>query len=113
MGPLLTVERFLQAANSRDYDAMASLFGTVEGPIEGDRNELEVRMDLLARVLQHRDYSIASEAPVPGRQNRTTRVGVDLQIGRDTVPDVGFMVVRSTGGRWLVEQIDTEKITSR
>ncbi|HSR43139.1 MAG TPA: hypothetical protein VLL48_13220 [Longimicrobiales bacterium] len=113
MGPLLTVERFLQAVNARDYVSMAALFGNAEGPIEGERTELEVRMDLMARILRHRDYGIASQDPVPGRQHPTTRIGVDLQIERQRVPDVGFMVVRSNDGRWLVEEIDLEKVTNR
>lgn len=113
MGPLLTVERFLQAANSRDYQAMASLFGTADGPFDGERTEVELQMDLIARVLQHEDYGIASEAQVAGRVHATTRVGVDLTIQRETVPDVGFLVVRTDGGRWLVEEIDLEKITNR
>lgn len=113
MGPLLTVERFLQAANSRDYEAMASLFGTVDGPFEGERTDVEVQMDLISRILRHQDYSIASEGPVPGRQHPTTRVGVDLDIEGERVPDVGFLVVQSNQGRWLVEEIDLEAITNR
>jgi hypothetical protein len=62
MGPLLTVERFLQAVNGRDYEAMADLFGTADGSIEGDRTEIERRMDLMARILAHEDYDIATEA---------------------------------------------------
>lgn len=113
MGPLLTVERFLQAVNARDYEAMASLFGNADGPIEGDDNELEVRMDLMARILQHEDYEIASEARVPGREHATTRLGVDLTIARERVPDVAFVVVRSRQGRWLVEEVDLEAVTNR
>lgn len=113
MGPLLTVERFLQAANAREYDAMANLFGTVEGPFKGEPTEVELQMDLIANILQHRDYDIASEAAVPGRRHPATRVGVDLTIGREVVPNVGFVVVRSNEGRWLVEEIDLEKITGR
>lgn len=113
MGPLLTVERFLQAANAREYEAMASLFGTADGPFEGDRREVEIQMDLIAEILEHGDYGIANEARVPGREQPTTRIGVDLEIGSDTVPDVGFVVVQSRDGPWLVEEIDLEKITNR
>ena len=111
MAPSLSVERFLQAVNARDYASMAGLFGTVEGPIEGDRAELEVRMDLMAQVLRHDDYRIVSQSTVPGRATSTTRIGVDLTVGQRIVPDVEFLVVRSTGDRWLIEQVDLEAVT--
>jgi hypothetical protein len=90
---------------------MAALFGTAAGPIEGERTQLEVRMDLMAQVLTHQDYRIASQAAVPGRQSPTTRVGVDLTIGGRVVPDVEFLVVQSQGDRWLIEQVDLEAVT--
>jgi hypothetical protein len=111
MAPSLSVERFLQAVNARDYASMAGLFGTAEGPIQGDRAELEIRMDLMSRVLRHDDYRIASQSTVPGRATPTTRVGVDLTVGQRVVPDVEFLVVRSTGDRWLIEQVDLEAVT--
>lgn len=113
MGPPLSVERFLQAVNARDLDAMAGLFGTVDGPIKGSRTDIELQMDLIAGILKHEDYSIASQRSVPGRQAPTTRVGVDLDIAGDHIPDVGFMVVRTNQGRWLVEEIDLEAVTNR
>jgi len=133
VGPQLSVERFLQAANTRDFEAMSRVFGTADGPI-GDTGspfgcfwkkigtlfggesciaweEVELRMDTLARILQHEDYQIASERDVAGRAAPTSRVGVDLVVSRSrTVRDVGFRVVRG-GDRWFVEEIDLEKVT--
>ena len=111
MAPSLSVELFLQAVNARDYETMSSLFGTAEGPIQGNRTDLEIRMDLMAQVLAHEDYRLASQSAVPGRQTQTTRVGVDLTIGRRLIPNVEFLVVRSAGDRWLIEQIDLEAVT--
>lgn len=134
MAPMLSVERFLQAANSRDLDAMARIFGTVNGPMGetgstlgcafkklGDwlgmgqrcttREEVELRMDAIAQILQHDDYRIVNEERVPGRRARATRIGVDLTVGERTVQDVPFVVVRTSGGRWMVEQIGLERIT--
>lgn len=111
MAPGLSVERFLQAVNARDYESMASLFGTAEGPIQGERMDLEVRMDLMAQVLTHEDYRVASQTAVPGRATPTTRVGVDLTIGGRFIPNVEFLVVRSQGDRWLIEQVDLEAVT--
>lgn len=63
LAPALLVERFLQATNTRDPETMSRLFGTDDGPI-GDswgRVEVELRVDLIAEILQHDDYEIISE----------------------------------------------------
>lgn len=134
VAPMLSVERFLQAANTQDLDTMARIFGTYNGPV-GDtgstfgcafrrmgswigvtqrcltRVDVELRMNALALILRHDDYRILSERPVPGRVHPTSRVGVTLVRGNRTVDDVPFLVVRSRSGRWLVEEIDLERIT--
>ncbi|MFQ5538539.1 MAG: hypothetical protein ACE5GJ_13930 [Gemmatimonadota bacterium] len=132
IAPQLTVERFLQAANSRDLAAMARLFGTAQGPI-GDtgstfgcmfkkigswfggepcvkRSEVEIRLDAIARLLQHDDYRIVGEEPVAGRPTLTRRVLVDLTMGDRTVTGVPFDVVRTRDGTWLVERVDLERV---
>jgi hypothetical protein len=115
VGPVLTVERFLQAANTRDLETMARLFGTDDGPIldTGTQEEIELRMDLIAEILQHDDYEIVSERSVPGAASRSSRIGVDLALpgGRTTVEDVGFTVVLESPNRWLINVIELVKIT--
>lgn len=111
MAPMLSVERFLQAANAEDLEAMARLFGTHEGPIRGDRRELELRMAAIARVLRHEDYRVVGQRTEPGRVHPTTRVAVTLTLQGRVVPEVPFLVVRTADGQWLVEEIDLEKIT--
>ena len=115
--PALTVQRFLQAANTRDLETMSRLFGTDDGPV-GDRwsrEEIELRMDVLAEILQHADYEIISERPVPGAASPSNRVGVDILIlipgGTTMVRDVGFTVVLASTNQWLINLIDVEKIT--
>ena len=117
VAPALTVERFLQAANTRDLETMSRLFGTDDGPI-GDtenRQQVELRMDLIAEILQHADYEITSERRVPGTASVSIRVGVDILIstprGTAMVEDVGFTVVLESPNRWLVTVIDLTKIT--
>ena len=112
VAPSLSVERFLQAVNADDYGSMARLFGTYEGPIEGDRMEVEVRMATIAEILRHQDYEIISERRPPGREGPTRRISVDLQVGGRVIRDVGFTVVQSEAGGWLVEQIELEKVTA-
>ncbi len=135
VAPQLTVERFLQAANDRDLESMSRLFGTASGPI-GDtgstfgcfwkkigswfggndcvtRQEVEVRLDAIARVLQHRDYVIRNEERVAGRRAPTRRVFVDITLDEgERVTAVPFVVVQGSEQRWYVEQVDLERIMS-
>lgn len=112
MGPVLSVERFLQAANARDFQAMARLFGTADGPIGGPKTEVELRMATIAEILRHQDYEIVAEQMEPGRESPTNRVSVNITRGGEVIRDVPFMVVQTGDGDWLVEQIDLVKITS-
>jgi hypothetical protein len=113
LAPQLSVERFLQYVNARDLDSMAGLFGTADGPARGDRQSLELEMDLISRILEHEDYRIVGESSVPGRDHPTRRVGVDLTIGGEVIPNVAFDVVQTREGTWMVTQIDLEAVTNR
>jgi hypothetical protein len=111
MLPVLSVERFLQAANARDFEAMRELFGTHAGPIAGERREMELRMAAIAEILKHDDYKITGDQREPGREFPTTRVMVTLTKGTHQIPEVPFLVVQTDKGGWLVEQVDLEKVT--
>jgi len=133
LAPMLSVERFLQASNTRDLHGMANIFGTADGPYIdtggpfgcmfkrigswiglGDRcrtiQEVELEMDAIASLLQHEDYTVVSEASVAGREHPTSRIGVNFVMrGRD-VMDIPFLVVQAKDGRWFIEEIDLEKV---
>lgn len=134
VAPIMSVERFLQAANVRDLDGMARLFGTVDGPVIetggtigcgfkkfgswfgiGERcqtrQEVEIRMDMIAEIIRHEDYTIVSEAPVAGRLGPSSRIGVNMRVNGRDIDDVPFIVVRTGEGRWLVEEIGLTRIT--
>jgi hypothetical protein len=111
MLPVLSVERFLQAANAKDLEAMRQLFGTHAGPVEGERQELELRMAAIAEILKHEDYKIVGDEREPGREFPTTRVRVSLTKDGRSIPEVPFLVVQTDKGGWLVEQVDLEKVT--
>ena len=114
VAPSLTVERFLQAANTRDLETMSRLFGNNDGPIgdSGSREEVELRMNVIAEILQHDDYVIVSERVVPGAEVPSNRIGVDLTLPQGlTVQDVGFTVVLESPNRWLINVIELVKIT--
>ena len=108
MGAQLTVERFLQASNQRDVIAMGRLFGTSDGPL-GDTGSTFGCM--IASILVHEDYRIVGESRVAGRVAPTQRVLVDMTTdGGTAVAGVPFVVVRTGDGRWLVEQVDLQRI---
>lgn len=134
VAPIMSVERFLQAANVRDLDGMSRLFGTVDGPVAetggtigcgfkklgswfgiGERcetrQEVEIRMDMIAEIIRHEDYTIVSEVPVAGRLGPSSRIGVNMRVNGRDIDDVPFIVVRTGEGRWLVEEIGLTRIT--
>ncbi len=133
VGPQLSVERFLQATNARDFDAMGNLFGTADGALMDTgstfgcmfkkmgswfggnacrtRESVELQMDAIASVLRHTDYRITQQRLVAGRRHPTTRVMVNLTMpdGR-TVTDVPFDVVQSPNGRWFVQEVALARV---
>jgi len=134
VAPQLSVERFLQASNDRDYGSMARIFGTADGPMANTgstfgcffkkigswfggescrrRQDVEVQMAAIANILAHTDYRIVDDEQVPGRAQATRRVLVDLTTRRGTVRGVPFVVVRSGDGQWLIEEIDLQQAMS-
>lgn len=129
----LSVERFLQAANQRDVESMGRLFGTADGSVMEtgstfgcffkkigswfggsactQRTEVELRMDAIASIIQHRDYRIVREEPVAGRVAPTRRVIIDLTMPENRLaPGVPFVVVQTGEGRWLVQEVPLEQV---
>ncbi|MGD2044998.1 MAG: hypothetical protein PVJ80_06710 [Gemmatimonadota bacterium] len=128
----LSLERFLQAANDRDFQSMGRLFGTRDGSVMETgstfkcafkkigswfggsactkRTEVEIRMDAIASIIRHEDYRIVREEMVAGRTTPTRRLIVDLTIDGEAVTAVPFVVVQTHEGRWLVEQVPLERI---
>jgi hypothetical protein len=114
VAPALTVEQFLSAVNADEWASMGRLFGTSEGPF-GDRNsreDVELRMNAIALILKHEDFTIRSQRRVPGRERTTVRLGVDLTVRGELIEDVAFLVVLADSGSWLIEEIDLVKVTS-
>jgi hypothetical protein len=132
VAPQMSVERFLQAANSRDLTSMGRLFGTEDGPM-GDtgstfgcmfkkigswfgglpcrtRQDVEIQMNAISSVLVHQNYRIVREEMVAGRDAPTTRVLVDLTIGGRSVQSIPFEVVQAGGGRWLIQNVDLSAV---
>lgn len=133
IGAQLSVERFLQAANQRDVLAMGQLFGTVGGPLMDTggtlgcafkkigswfgghscvkKTEVEIRMDAIASILLHDNYRLVGDRRLPGRNSLAREVLVDLTMSPGViVSSLPFVVVRSRDGRWLVEQVDLQRV---
>lgn len=68
-------------------------------------------MDLISQVLLHDDYQIRGERSVAGMPYPTIRVSVDVVQDGNTTRDVGFTVVQTNDGRWMLEQIELVKLT--
>lgn len=134
-GPLRAAERFLDAANRQDLDALAHAFGTRGGSIADTggglgcglrrvaswlgaadrcptRQEVEVRMYAIAAVLRHDGYVVTAAEKVPGRDRPVTRISLEIRRGERIHRDVGVFVMRTSSG-WLVESVELEKITGR
>ncbi|MEO5511926.1 MAG: hypothetical protein ABIS27_14950 [Longimicrobiales bacterium] len=113
LGATLVVERFLRAANAKDLDTMAELFGTKEGPFNrmGSKKENDDRMFIFATVLKNSASMIKGEGdPVSGRRDEAFNLLVEVTQNqrKTTVP---FPMVQYKNG-WLIEQFDLEKLTS-
>jgi hypothetical protein len=106
--PASAVEQFLGFAGQGRYVEMGHVFGTARGPISEQQEPARVarRMEALATVLRHDEYSMTGVTPISGRPE-ARRVTVLLRQGRQQV-EVPFVVVQAPGGRWLVEVVDVE-----
>ncbi|MEZ4414255.1 MAG: hypothetical protein R3E10_00720 [Gemmatimonadota bacterium] len=136
VAPALSVETFLEAANRRDLETMARVFGTADGPIGdtgsafgcafkkmgswiglGDRcltrQEVEVRMNVIAGVLASDSYRLGADERVAGRERPTTRVEVTLNKGGRDVGGVPFVVVQGKSGAWYIEEIGLDRVTAQ
>jgi hypothetical protein len=113
VGSSLVVEQFMRAANAKDLDAMARMFGTTEGPVFGrwPKDEIEKRMYVISTELKHEDFAVTAEQIVPGRGTDATKLTVKIRKdGKDY--NVPFTLVRYKDTRWLVEQIGIDVITA-
>jgi len=112
VGPALVVEQFMRAANARDLQAMARLFGTSKGPVATlyPKTEVEQRMALFADELKHQDFEVTSEQSVPGRSDEARQLTVRIK-KEDRNYSVPFTLVRYKDNGWLIEQFRLDVLT--
>ena len=113
MSPADVVERFLRASGEKQYGTMAELFGTTAGSIlqRDPRPESERRMYAISSVLENERFTIRDQSPVPGSATHEMAITVALTHRGHTV-DVPFTAVQGPQGRWYVEKVDLEAVTS-
>ena len=133
--PSASVERFLEAVGNGDLESMGRIFGTVDGShlARSERSfrcglrrfgsffrlagrcpspqEVELRMDALAQVLDHQSFQVTGEDQVAGREDPTVQVGVTLVQNGQEIPNVAFVVVQASEGVWYLSEIDVEGVT--
>jgi hypothetical protein len=103
------VRGFLTAAKEPDLQAMASLFGDVQGPARDavNREDLEKREVIMARCLRHDQYDIVGDAPNPGGGRNFV---VNL-VYKDLSRSSNFQVVMGPENRWYVQKFDPATLT--
>lgn len=108
------VEKFFQLVEAKEYNEMAYVFGTANGPFMSQREpgEAERQMYLIATILEHESFNIDSERPVPGRLGRAVAFTVNMtQRGQSYA--VPVVTVLGDGSRWYVERVDLEAVTGK
>lgn len=111
--PEQAVGAFLGAADAQDYQAMGRQFGTPEGPAEREMGlaEVEQRMVVLARLLQHDEYQLRREN-APGGEPDRTRLVAEMTGTRNGSVSVPVITATTDRGRWFVEQLELRELTS-
>ena len=109
----MAVRGFLDGANAEDYTRMSDLFGTDKGPaIERfGVTDIEQRMIFLSRILKHSSYEL--------NQSNLAQLGPDrirweahmagTRKGQVVVP---IITVPDGGGRWYVERLNLDALTT-
>ncbi len=128
------VVAFLEASNRRDHAAMAGLFGTAAGPVGepgsavgcglrrlgswiglGDpcvgARDVELRMDVIARILAHGSRRVGPAVAVAGRGRPATLIEVEMAVRDGETVRVPFVLIHAEGHGWLVEQVELGRLT--
>ncbi len=108
----VAVDRFLEAAGQKDYQAMRRQFGTRQGPAEADLgvNEVEQRMMVLGGLLEHDSFEIQRRDLARIGPHRARYVATVRGTRNGTV-QVPVIAVQTADGRWFVERLVMDALT--
>ena len=67
--------------------------------------EIELRMDVIARILAHRSRRVGAPEWVAGRGRPAARVEVEMAIRNGDTVRVPFVLIQADDGRWLVGEV--------
>lgn len=109
--PAQAVREFLSGAAEFDVDRMGRVFGTKKGPAVNRFGQTEVRnrMAVLSGLLQHDEFTISVE---DGAGSDKTRVVAELTGTAHGAVEVPFTVVRARDGRWYIQRLETDPLTT-
>lgn len=102
------IQQFLAAAQRKDLEAMAKVWGTDNGPASKtlSTRELERRELIMIQCLPHEKATIG--VTTPGEAGRL-RVVVELTAPLRSAKPV-FTVVKGPAGRWYVENLEIDQL---
>jgi hypothetical protein len=104
------VEAFLVAVNKQDLQGMSGLWGNAKGLARDQlkREELEKRLIIMQCLLANDRYRYVEDSPRLSTGGRLD-FQVELTKGKNTAV-ARFVTLPSTGGRWVVEDVDLSKL---
>lgn len=110
--PQAAIRSFMEASENHDYEAMSQQFGTSDGPAEArfGAREVEQRMVALAKILEHRSYSLRP-ADLLQVGPKTQKYVMRLTGTRKGTVDVPVIVARTGDGKWFVQQLVLDELT--
>lgn len=99
------VRSFMQAVADSNIEKMASLWGTANGPASKTRQppDYQRRVAIMRAYLRNQSYRITSDVADPDENRRAMQVEIKRESCTWSVP---FVVIKATGGNWLVTQVD-------
>jgi hypothetical protein len=98
------VEQFLTAVHSQDIQAMATIFGTKNGPARDNmsRDDLEKRLVILQCYFDHDKFRILGESP--GESGHRV---VEVELTKQSIARTpAFYAISGPGGRWYVDNME-------
>lgn len=103
---------FLQAAADSNFAGMSANWGTARGPASetGQPADYQRRMVIIQAYLHGSKFRVLSNEPAVDASNQRV---LQVELSRSgCVNVVPFTMVRTGGGRWVVNQFDLEKVGS-
>lgn len=110
----MAVTRFLDAARQEDYKAMSRQFGTRKGPAEEKIGvaQVEQRMMVLGGLLGHENFALERRDLAQVGPHRTRYVAT-MEGTRNGTVRVPVIAVQTPDGRWFVERVVMDALTSQ